>query len=407
VFVPCYTRTVTTSPSRLKLAILGGCGHVGLPLALTFASKGCQVVAVDNDPNAVARVNAGVVGFLEEGADALLAEHLGRNLKITTDATACRDADVIICVIGTPIDKYLNPTLDKLIEVVDQLSPYMNAGQLFVLRSTLYPGATDRIAELLQKRIPGIAVAYCPERVAQGFAIREIQELPQLVSGTTPEGLRRARELFSIVVDKIIEVEPKEAELSKLFCNTWRYISFAVANQFYALCAKNGLDYYRILDATKRDYPRAAGLPKAGFAAGPCLFKDTMQLAAYYNNEFALGQTAMHINEGFPRLLMEQLRPLGLRDKTVGILGMAFKGDNDDGRDSLAFKLKKLLAMEAKAVLCSDEFMERSDFVPMSVVLERADVIVLGAPHSRYTTLTPKQPVLDVWNLLGRGGLLK
>jgi UDP-N-acetyl-D-mannosaminuronic acid dehydrogenase len=132
-----------------------------------------------------------------------------------------------------------------------------------------------------------------------------------------------------------------------------------------------------------------------------------MQLSAYYNNEFSLGQSAMLVNEGLPRILMQQLRPLGLKDKTVGLLGLAFKGDNDDVRDSLAFKMKKLLELEAKAVLCTDEFVEGKPWLlPLDEVLAKADVLVIGAPHSKYKTLRPKQPTLDPWNLLSRGGLL-
>ncbi len=204
----------------------------------------------------------------------------------------------------------------------------------------------------------------------------------------------------------IVPLAPTEAELAKLMCNAWRYVTFAAANQFYSLCARNGIDYYRVHSAVVKDYPRMRGLPGAGFAAGPCLFKDTMQLAAFFENEFSLGQSAMLVNEGFPRILMQQLRPLGLRDKRVGLLGMAFKGDNDDTRESLAFKMKKLLELECKEVLCTDEFVRNEAFVPLEAVLEKADLLVISAPHSRYKALTTSKPVLDAWNLLGRGGLL-
>lgn len=216
----------------------------------------------------------------------------------------------------------------------------------------------------------------------------------------------RARALFATICPETVELEPIEAELAKLFCNAWRYITFAVANQFYAVCADNGLDYYRIWEAVTRDYPRMKSLPKAGFAAGPCLFKDTMQLAAFFPNDFPLGHAAMLVNEQLPRTLVKLLAERhDLKNKTVGILGMAFKGDNDDTRESLAFKLRKLLSIECKKVLCTDEFAQRPGFVPLEQVLAQADLIVIGAPHTRYKGLELKQPFIDPWNHLGRGGL--
>lgn len=390
-----------------RVAVLGGCGHVGLPMAVTFASRGCDVTIVDINAAAASEVTAGRVGFMERGSEDLLRCHIGKNLRATTDPAAVAAAEVIICIVGTPIDEHLNPQVEKLLRVVSSLRAHLRAGQLFVLRSTVYPGATVKLASWFQDNVPGVDVAFCPERVAQGYAVHEIETLPQLVSGATSRASERARALFSLVAPKIIECSPTEAELGKLFCNAWRYITFATANQFYALCAANGIDYSRVHAAITEDYPRMRGLPGAGFAAGPCLFKDTMQLAAFYNNEFSIGQNAMLVNEGFPRTLMTQLRRVGLADKTVGLLGMAFKGEIDDTRESLAFKMKKLVELEAKGVLCTDEYFRSPWLVPLEQVLADSDVLVVCAPHQRYKSLAPKQPTLDPWNLLGRGGLLK
>jgi UDP-N-acetyl-D-mannosaminuronic acid dehydrogenase len=390
-----------------RIAVLGGCGHVGLPLAVTFAAKGCEVTIVDVNAAAVADVQAGRVGFIERGAEGLLREHIGRNLSATTDVAAVAHAEAVVCVIGTPIDEHLNPQVGKLLLLAESLKPHMRAGQLFVLRSTVYPGATLRVARWFDDNVPGVDVAFCPERVAQGYAVEEITSLPQIVSGVTARAAERAAELFALVAPEVVHLAPTEAELGKLFCNAWRYLSFAVANQFYGVCAENGIDYARVHAAITRDYPRMRGLPTAGFAAGPCLFKDTMQLAAYANNEFSLGQSAMLVNEGFPRVLMTQLRSLGLGDKTVGILGMAFKGENDDTRESLAFKMKKLLELECRRVLCTDPYARVEGLVPLDQVLAQADALVIAAPHAEYRELDPRQPTLDPWNMLGRGGLLK
>jgi len=393
--------------SDTRVAIVGGCGHVGLPLGMSFASKGCQVTLVDINAESVAQVNRGEMPFLEHGAPELLRKVAGKTLRATTEATAIREADVVVCIVGTPIDEHLNPQVEKLIALIKKLAVHLRPEQLFVLRSTVFPGATEHVARHLQALVPGIDVAFCPERVAQGHALREFEELPQLVSGLSARARQRAGALFRRQTDRIIEVEPIEAELGKLFCNAWRYIQFAAANQFYALCANHGVDYYRVWEAITTGYPRMSGLPRAGLAAGPCLLKDTMQLAAFSDNEFSLGQASMLVNEGLPRVLLNQLRTHGLRDKTVGILGMAFKADNDDTRDSLAFRLRKLLVVEAGNVVCTDEMARGPWWSPLEEVLAKSDLLIIGAPHTRYKTLKPTKPTLDPWNCLGRGGLLK
>ena len=310
-------------------------------------------------------------------------------------------------MVGTPSDEHHAPQVDELLHRVERLRPYLRPGQLFVLRSTVYPGATARLARWFDEHLPGVDVACCPERVAQGRAVVETEELPQLVSGATPRAAERARSLFARISAEVIELSPLEAELGKLFCNAWRYITFAVANQFYALCAESGVDYARVHEAITRHYPRLDGLPTAGFAAGPCLLKDTMKLTAFHGDDFSLGQAATAVNEGFPRVLMAQLRTLHLEDKTVGLLGMSFKADSDDARDSLAFELRKLLLLECREVLCTDEHMTDGWLVPLERVLEEADVLVVTAPHRRYRELRPAQPTLDPWNALGRGALLR
>jgi UDP-N-acetyl-D-mannosaminuronic acid dehydrogenase len=389
-----------------SVAIVGGCGHVGLPLGLSFAEAGLDVVLYDINEDSIRSLREGKMPFLEEGGETLLRRHMGNRLTASADPMCLRNCENVICIIGTPIDEHLNPKVDTLLGAVEGLIPHLNSSQLFVLRSTVFPGATQKVFEHLQRRLPGIEVAFCPERVAQGAAIKEIGTMPQMISGVGESALSRARDLFRKICPETVDLKPMEAELAKLFCNAWRYITFAIANQFYTVCADHGVDYYDIWEAVTRDYPRMKGLPKAGFAAGPCLFKDTMQLAAFFANDFPLGHAAMLVNEQLPRAVVRQLAlKHDLSSKTVGILGMAFKGDNDDIRESLAFKLRKLLAFEAKEVICTDEYATVSWFRPLDEVLARADLLVIGAPHSRYKTLSPAQPFVDPWNLLGRGGL--
>jgi UDP-N-acetyl-D-mannosaminuronic acid dehydrogenase len=200
-------------------------------------------------------------------------------------------------------------------------------------------------------------------------------------------------------------MSPEEAELAKLFTNVWRYIKFATANQLYMMANDRGLDFERIRQGLAADYPRAADMPGAGFAAGPCLFKDTMQLAAYNNNNFALGHTAMTVNEGLPLYLTDRLEQrFSLATMTVGVLGMAFKGGSDDTRSSLSYKLKRILAFKADRVLCTDPYVTTDpDLLPLDEVIAAADLLVIAAPHPEYRDLATGKPVADIWNVLGRG----
>jgi UDP-N-acetyl-D-mannosaminuronic acid dehydrogenase len=203
-------------------------------------------------------------------------------------------------------------------------------------------------------------------------------------------------------------VSLEEAELAKLFTNAWRYIKFATANQFWLMSNEAGLDFTKIREAVIYDYPRASDLPNAGFSAGPCLLKDTMQLAAFSNNNFALGHSAMLINEGLPLYLVEKLQQrYNLSHLNIGILGAAFKGESDDIRSSLAYKLKKILIFKSKSVLMSDPYVTvDQNLVPLENLIETSDILIVAAPHSVYRNIETSKPIVDIWNLLGKGNLI-
>ena len=382
-----------------RLAVVGGCGHVGLPLGLAFADKGYSVDLLDVSPERAAQVNGGRMPFQEEGADALLARMLqaGR-VRATTDPAVLNDATIIIVTIGTPVDEYLDPSVGEFDRSIDDLLGRVRPGQLLVLRSTLFPGVTDRLARQMEQRgLSDVDLAYCPERIVQGQSLRELEQLPQLVAGATTRAAERAAELFRLICPKVLFLRPIEAELAKLFCNAWRYINFAIANQFYVIARHFEADFHTIYHALREDYPRMASLARPGFAAGPCLLKDTMQLGAFNHGSFVLGQAAMMINEGLPYLVVQDVKAAyPLADMTVGILGMAFKPNSDDPRSSLSYKLRKVLLVECKRVLCTDPYVPDPQLTPLAEVLDQADLLIVGTPHDCYKGLTFRQPVIDV-----------
>jgi UDP-N-acetyl-D-mannosaminuronic acid dehydrogenase len=393
---------------KYDAVVIGGFGHVGLPLAISLAETGQKICALDVNERALRTIGDGQMPFQEDGAEEVLRRTLANgSLSLSLDPATISRTRTVIVIIGTPVDRHLNPEFEQMRDIMAEYLPYFRDGQLLVLRSTVYPGITGKLRAWLRAEGKQVELAFCPERIAEGFAMTELHTLPQIISSFSEEGVDRCREIFGRLTKEIIVIPPIEAELAKLFTNVWRYIKFAAANQFFMIANDHGADFYRIHHAMTTDYPRASDLPRPGFAAGPCLFKDAMQLAAFNNGGFYMGHAAMLVNEGLPNYLVSMLkRKHDLREKTVGILGMAFKANIDDKRESLSYKLKKILLFEAKEVLCSDlNLKNEKDLVSSEELIRRSDIVIVGAPHREYRRLNvPKGKILvDVWNLDGAG----
>lgn len=388
----------------LRVAIVGGGGHVGLPLGLLLCDRGHTVTLIDSSAERLAVIASGQMPFMEVGADELLPQCLASGrFHLAPDDASLMEQDVVIVTIGTPVDEYLDPNIRAFDRTMNGVLDRMHRGQLLMIRSTVFPGVVNRLGRVVAERRLGVEVCYCPERIAQGYALQEITQFPQIVSGCSPAAVQASRDFFADLGAQVIEVTPVEAEMAKLFSNCYRYINFAVANQFYMLAERFGADFQNIYEAVTRDYPRMKGFARSGFAGGPCLLKDTMQLASFNHNLLTLGQHAMMVNEGLPSFVVERLKErIDLPAATVGILGMAFKGNCDDPRSSLSYKLRKILTLECRRVLCTDPYVPDPDLMPLDRVLAEADVVVLGACHDVYRGLTFRQPVVDVFGFLPR-----
>lgn len=378
---------------------------MGLPLALTFADVGLRTVIYDTNRETVARIRRGSMPFVEEGAQALLARGLESGLlEVSETPELMSECRYLVLVIGTPVDEHLTPRFTAMGRVIEACSDHLRDGQILILRSTIFPGISENIQKDLRRRGLDVAVAFCPERVAEGKSLREFRELPQIVSAFQPEALAAVRGLFGRFTPEFIEMTPTEAELCKLMTNATRYIQFAIVNQFYMIAKDHELDFDRILHGCRHNYPRMAGMPGPGFAAGPCLLKDTMQLAAFSQNSFLLGHSAMLVNEGLPARVVELAkRRADLSVLTTGILGMAFKAESDDPRDSLSYKLRNLLTLESKMVLCTDPYVPDPALVPVERVVSESDVLFVATPHRVYRDLQipAGKLVFDVWSWIG------
>lgn len=395
------------SKGKMRIVVVGGCGHVGLPLAVSLAVSGANVTAFDINPEAVDNVNRGVPPFFEADLEASLIKVLGKSFNASIDPTVISEADCLIMIVGTPLDVHLNPDPNAVVDSLRDILPYLVDGQLLILRSTVFPGVTRRVELLIHESGKNLRISFCPERIVEGAAMKELRELPQIIGARDEETFQQSEQVFSLLTVAPVRTSPEEAELAKLFTNTWRYIKFAAANQFWMMATEANIDYEKVRSAVRFDYPRASDLPGAGFAAGPCLFKDTMQLAAFTGNNFPLGNAAMLVNEGQPNFIVDRLKlKYNLEEMTVGILGMAFKGESDDSRSSLAYKLKRILKFNAKEVLCTDPYVLDDSLTDFDTVLRRSDLLIIGAPHKVYQSLECSSPVIDIWNVLGKGSLL-
>lgn len=391
----------------LDVAVIGGGGHVGLPLSLLFADTGLSTAIIDSDARRVDQIRSGVMPFLEDGAPEMLARTIANGkLTASTSPSDVARARHLVCIIGTPVDEHLNPSFSGILRALESCREHFRDGQIFVLRSTVFPGISEHAQRYFDDIGKRVRVAFCPERVAQGESLREFRSLPQLISAFDASTIPEVKKLFSFAPE-FVELAPMEAELCKLMTNAWRYLQFATVNQFYMVARHHDLDFDRILHGCRHHYPRMSGMPGPGFAAGPCLVKDTMQLASFSQDRFVLGHSAMLVNEGLPAFIVEQARErVNLRTSTCGILGMAFKAESDDARDSLAYKLLKLLTLHARKVLCTDPYVKDKSLVPLERVIAESDVLFVATPHRGYRTLEipPGKHVFDVWSVLPKRG---
>ena len=385
------------------VCVIGGAGHVGAPLAILLADRGMRTLIYDINKKTMDILSGGEMPFIEEGGEPMLRKVLAESmLGFTSRIKDIENIPVLILTIGTPIDEFHNPVFSLLTHCIDGMIPFLSDNQTIVLRSTVAPGATEYLDRYLKSKSRNTRLAFCPERVVQGKAIEEIQNLPQIVSGTTPDAARIAGDLFRRIAPETVEATPREAEFAKLICNAYRYIQFAATNQLYMMVESAGLNYNGLLHKMKIGYPRMDSIPGPGFAAGPCLMKDTMQLFAFEKQNFILGQVAMTINEGLPNFIVARLsRKYNLSEKKVGILGMAFKADSDDIRDSLSYKLGKILRFTGATVLYSDEYVKNLNFISKDDLVEQADIIVIGVPHKAYKSIhfPADTEVIDMWNI--------
>lgn len=385
--------------NKKTISIIGGAGHVGFPLGLAFGLKNFNINLVDIDKNNLEKIKLGIPPFLEVGAKKTLDKCLqNKILSCNYDLKTINKSKFIIICIGTPINEKLKPKINNFISLFHKLFRIIKKNQILIIRSSVYPGVIDKIYKILKSK--NTKIVYCPERIVQGRALEELPKLPQIIAGYNKQAIRESSTLFKNISNKIIITNILEAELIKLFSNANRYINFAIANQLFTICDKYNLDFARIRNFMQEGYERNINLPQSGLTAGPCLLKDTMQLSSFFQNKFSLGIGAMQINEGFPDLIIKRIKKINnYKKKIVGVLGLTFKADSDDIRDSLAIKLCSKLKKNKINHLKSDEFYKSEENINKEELIKKSNIIVIGAPHKSYRNIKiqKNKHIIDVW----------
>ncbi|KKR34318.1 MAG: UDP-glucose/GDP-mannose dehydrogenase [Candidatus Gottesmanbacteria bacterium GW2011_GWC2_39_8] len=400
-----------------------GIGRVGLPLSLIFAEYGYKVFGIGRSPDKIEKLNRGEMIFMEKGMDLLLKKNIGKNFFPTTDYSVVKNSKYIILTLGTPVDENMNPVYDQIDHALESLIPYIISGQTLILRSTVAPKTTEYVATVITDKKgfkvgKDFYVSFCPERIAEGKSLEEMTTIPQIIGGVDKESSFKSKELFQSLGVPCFITDSVSAELTKLFTNMYRYINFAIANEFMILADNYNRNIHSIVDLVNRDYKRG-GLSLPGITAGPCLFKDGFFLISDFPFNDLIS-TSWKINETTPLFLLKKVRErMSLKGKKVVILGLSFKPEIDDIRESLSFKLRKSLLRDMAKVILEDPYVKdysrQRVFNDTYEAVKGADLLIFATNHRKYSKLDIQKVkkaadkdclVCDIWNIFHQNNLI-
>jgi UDP-N-acetyl-D-mannosaminuronic acid dehydrogenase len=396
----------------MNVAVVG-LGRVGLPLALSFADRGLEVIGVEREPAVLEQVAAGHMPYRETGTQELLERVIasGRLEGTRTVQDAAR-ADHIVLTLGTPAHVHIEIDMSQIKQVVDDLLPVLREGQSLILRSTVAPGTTDWVAGYIEQRRgfrvgEDLFVAHVPERIAENHFLEEIATLPCIVGGVGDGSGAKAAELFEVFGAEIVQTTPVQAELAKIWTNILRYTQFALPNLLMMEAEQYDANVFEVIDLINRDYPRG-GIANPGLTAGACLRKD-FTFSEERSSAPGMLLAVSRVHETVPLFLVKGLKArLGdsLRDRKIAVLGLTFKRDSDDLRDSLSFKLVRLLERELAHVARHDPNVSAGSD-PLDAALDGAEAVVVATNHSGFEDLLARLPdgvlLVDPWNVTGAG----
>jgi len=393
-----------------------GLGRVGLPLALCFADHGLRVLGIDNDEHRLELLRAQRMPFRETGAQELLDRV---ELALSNHIGDAAQATHIVITLGTPSFSHIEIDISQIRQALDELTGELRAGQSLILRSTVAPGTTDYVAAYLRRHTTlevgsEVFVAHAPERIAAGRFVEEIHSLPCIIGGVGAGSGAVVGELFSVFGAPVVQTTAVQAELAKIWTNILRYTTFALPNLLMMDCEQYGANVFEVIELINRDYPRG-GIAKPGFTAGTCLRKD-FAFSEERSNAPGMLLAVSRVNESVPLFLIRGLiRRIGaLEGRRVCVLGLAFKADTDDERDSLSHKLVRLLERELADVAVHDPLVPGST-VSFEDALSGADAVIVATNHTVFRSADALAQivacagaeclVVDPWDCWGSGQL--
>ncbi len=343
--------------NKFKVSVVGGAGHIGLPLSLFISSFGHDVTIIDTNQKVLEGLKGGSLPFYEDSLDKYLKKAQKNNIKLSNNNQDLSKSDFVIITLGSSSEA---KDIDLFKKVMDDVIKNIKQESNIILRSTIDIGSIEEIRsnpEFIEKNIN---LAYCPERIAEGMSLIELPQIPQIIGISDENDFLIFQNFFNTLNIESIKTTYQNAVFIKLFTNTYRYSEFSIVNEFFNIAQKNSIDFDEIIKIAKKDYPRLKNMPSKGFVGGPCLIKDSKTFYENYAKDNILLSAIQNINTDFFKSILDTCNKL-FEEKIVIQLGITFKPNSDDLRSSLSYEFNNYLRENGFKVYVVDKYVNQED----------------------------------------------
>ena len=388
-------------PSFSKVTIMG-LGYIGLPTAALIASKGIKVHGVDINKKVVDTINEGKIHIVEPDLDGLVHEVVKNGFLRASTFPA--KADVFLIAVPTPFKEGYIPDISYVESAIKMILPYLEEGNLIIIESTSPVGTTERMYELIVQERPElkgkIYMAYCPERVLPGKILYELQFNDRVIGGINPQSSQKAKEFYSLFVKgELHETDSKTAEMCKLVENAYRDVNIAFANELSLICDKAGINVWELIKLANK-HPRVNILQPGVGVGGHCIAVDPWFLITQYPEESKLMKTARKVNLYKTNWVINKIKEKAKefeketgRKPKIACLGLTYKPDIDDLRESPALSIVRRLISEGYKILPVEPYtknVEGLEIFQLNLALKEADIVVLLVAHKGFKNIKVK-----------------